>query len=436
MTKQLILTALLAAATTATRAQTMTLDECIRYAQEHNITVKQRAGSLRQSEVQLSTERNSWLPTLDASAGENFSFGRSLTASNTYTNTSTSSTSFGLNAGLQLFTGGRIINSIRLARLNLEAATADLEKAKNDLGLNVAAAYMQILYNKEITAVAERQIDIDSMQVERLRTMLANGKASGADLSQQQATLAQSRTTLTDARNQLSLARLTLSQLLELPSPEGFDVATLDTTALNAQTVILPLPDAIFQEAMTNKPEIAAADLRLKAADRNIAIARAGLLPQLSAFGGLSTNYYKTSGYPAESFGDQLNHNFGQSFGFSLSYNIFDRFSTRNSVRNAKIERDNQRLAVEDTRKTLYKEVQQAYYDATAARAKLNSCQAAMASAEDAYTLMKAKYENGKANITEFNEQKNTLLKTSSDLAQAKYEWLYRLRLIDFYRGR
>lgn len=425
--------AALAALALGCPAQRMSLDDCIRHAQEHNISIRQKRGGIEQSRLQLHTAKHSWLPSVDASAGENANFGRSLTMDNTYTNTSTVGTSFGLNAGMPLFTGLRIINTIRQNQLNLDAATADLEKAKNDLGLQVAAAYMQILYDKEILAVAKRQTGIDSLQVERLRTMLANGKASGADLSQQEATLAQSRTTATDAANQLSLARLTLSQLLELPSPEGFDVVEPDTSALLIAP--LPTPDAIFADAMATKPELAAADLRVKAAERGVAIAKSQLYPQLSLSGGLSTNYYKTSGYPAESFGDQLNHNFGQFVGLSLSYTIFDRFSTRNSIRSAKIDLDNQRLAAEDTRKTLYKEVQQAYYDAKAAAAKATSCQAAMASAEDAFTLMKAKYENGKANITEFNEQKNTLLKASSDLAQAKYEWLYRLRLIKFYRG-
>ena len=200
------------------------LRECCDYAVEHNIGIKQQQNQCRQQEIQLSTSKNSRLPDLSASVNQNFSFGRGLTMDNTYTNTNTSSTSFSLGTSVPLFTGFEIPNQIKLNQLNLEAATADLEKAKNDIRMQVAQAYVQILYDMEMADVAHRQIAIDSAQVARLQAFVDNGKASGAELSQQKATLANSKLTATQADNNLRLAILTLTQLLELDTPEGFTI--------------------------------------------------------------------------------------------------------------------------------------------------------------------------------------------------------------------
>lgn len=410
------------------------LQQCISHALENNISIKQRDNQIRQSELQLSTAKNSRLPDLNASVGENLSFGRGLTAENTYSNTNTSSTSFSLSTSIPLFTGMRIENTIKLNQLNLEAATADLEKAKNDIAMQVAQQYIQIVYDKELVAVAHRQTAIDSMQVDRLQSMLASGKASPAEVSQQQATLAQSRLTATQAENDYRIALLNLSQLLELPTPDGFSVSDVDVSSL--ATGMLPSADAVYADALGIKPEIAAENIRLQGSERNIRIARADLYPQLYLSGGIGTNYYTTSGFDADGFGKQLKNNFSQSIGLSLSIPIFNRFATRNNIRSAEIERDNQRLQLDNTKKALYKEIQQVYYNAVAADSKYKSSTVAAKSSEDAFALMQAKYESGKANITEFNEAKNNLMKAQSDLTQARYEYLYQTALIEFYRGR
>ncbi len=420
-------------ALSAPAQQLWTLPQCIGHAVSHNLSIKQYESQLHKQEVQLSTAKNQQLPDLSASASQNFSFGRGLTAENTYTNKNTSSTSFSIGSSLPLFTGFRITNNIKIAQLNLEAATADLEKAKNDIRIQVAQAYVQILYNMEISDVAHRQIAIDSAQVARLQALLSVGRASEAQLSQQQSTLAQSRLTATQADNNTQLSLLTLSQLLELDTPEGFTIQR-PTLPVRSQQ-LLPTPDAIFAEALAFRPEIEAGNLRLKMADRNISLAQADYYPQLSLSAGMGSNYYKTSGFAADAFSTQLKNNFSQYIGLSLSIPIFNRYQTRNSVRSARIDYQNQQLALDNTRKQLYKEIQQAYYNTVAAQEKLNSCEQAKTSAADAFKLMKAKYEQGKANITEFNESKNNYLKSESDLTQARYEYLYQTALIQFYRG-
>lgn len=410
-----------------------TVADCIDYALEHNITLKQSDLSVQQREVELNSARAAMLPGASAGASESFDFGRGLTSDNTYTHNNTTMTSFSVGAQMPLFQGFTIRNNIALSRLNLEAATVELEKARDDIRVAVAQAYVQILYNMEVRDVAQRQTRIDSLQVVRLEALTANGKASAAEVSAQQATLAQSRYTLTQAEGNLRMAILDLTQLLDLPTPDGFTIAlpaadgSLDTPLLT--------PDDIFAEAMSVKPSIRSEQIRLKAAEKSIDIARGGYLPSLSLSSGFGSAFYSVSNAAAPSFGSQLKDNFSPSLGLSLSIPLFSRFSTRNNVRSARLSYQGQQLQLENAGKSLYKEIQQAYQSALGARANYEASLAAEHSAQQAFDIMNAKYENSKASITEWDESKNRLMKASSDLAQARYQYLYQTRLLDFYRG-
>ena len=414
-----------------------TLRECEDYAIANNITIKQREVAREKQTYSLSTARNSRLPNLSATVNEAFSFGRGLTEDNIYDNTNTTNTSLQLQTGVPLFTGFEIPENIKLNRLNLEALTEDLEKAKNDIRMQVAQAYVQILYDQEIAAVAHRQIAIDSMQVVRLTAFVDNGKASVSELSQQVATLASSRLTATQADNKYHMSILALTQLLELPTPEGFAVVTPNLESLGAlENLGSSTPDDVYAEALTFKPEIRSEQLRLQSSEHSINVAKAGYYPKLNFSAGIGSNYYTSSAYDSDPFGKQLKNNFNQSIGLNLSIPIFSRFQVRNKVRSARADRLNQELKLESAKKTLYKEIQQVYYNALNARSKELSSQEAVQSSEDAFKLMQAKYENGKATITEFNEAKNKYLKAESDFVQARYERLYQSALLDFYRGR
>ena len=303
--------------------------------------------------------------------------------------------------------------------------------------MKVAQAYVQILYDMEISEVAHRQIDIDSMQVVRLQAFVKNGKASESELSQQRATLANSRLLATQADNNTRLAILTLTQLLELPTPDGFSVVRPELADVSADiAAAIPSPDIIYAEALGIKPEIAAQQLKLKGTEHNIKIARAGYYPTLSLSGGMGTNYYTTSGFKSDNFSTQLKNNFSQYIGLNLNVPIFNRFQTRNSIRTAKIQRENQQLQLDNTKKTLYQEIQKVYYNTLNALSKEQSSLEAVKNTQTAFNLMQAKYENGKATITEFNESKNTYLKSESELVQARYENLYQHALLEFYRGK
>ncbi len=414
-------------------AQTWSLTDCINYALDHNISVKQSRLAVDQRENDLSTAKARRLPGVSAGASQNFSFGRGLTAENTYANTNTGSTSFSLGADMALFQGLTIKNNIEMSKLNLAAATVDLEKARDDIRVAVAQAYVQILYNKEILQVAESQIKLDSMQVERLTAMMQNGKASQAEVSAQKSTLARSELTRTQARNNLNISLLDLSQLLELPSPEGFDIEVPSADAF--QTGLLMNPEEIYAEAVEIKPVVRSEQIRLENAETNIRMAKGSFLPSLSLNGGIGSNYYNASGRTSDNFGTQLKNNFSQYVGLSLNIPVFSRLSNRNGVRSAQIQYDNQLLQLENVRKKLYKEIQQAYYSAVASESKYLSSIAAENSALESFQITEAKYEGGMATITEFNESKTRWMEAASNLAQARYEYLYQTKLLDFYRG-
>lgn len=414
------------------------LRECCDYAISHSISIHQKTNTTRTAGIDLSTARNSRLPNANLSANESFNFGRAQTIDGTYSNRNTNNTSFSLSTNVPLFTGFQITNQIKLNQLNLDAALNDLEKARNDIRMQVAKAYVQILYDSEMADVAYRQITIDSLQVVRLQALFNNGKASQAQLSQQLATLAKSHLTATQAENSRKLSLLALSQLLELPTPEGFAIVfpNLDELDRLGNLAQLGSPELIYQEALSFKPEIQAEQLRLQGAERSIKIAQAPLYPTLNLNAGLQSNYFKTNGMTADPFFTQIKNNFAQYFGVSMNYTLFNRLATRNNIRKARVNRENQQLVLDNVKKTLYKEIQQAYYNAVASHAKHASSKAAVESSKAAFELMKAKYENGRATITEFDESKMRYLNAESDHVRSRYEYLYQTALLNFYRGR
>ena len=407
-----------------------TLQECIDWAMDHNLTVAGSEISLENSRIDENSARMAWLPSVNGSVGENFSFGRGIGGNNTYESGNSSSTSFSVGANMTLFDGLATPRRMQLAKLNLEAATADLEKARDDVSVQVAQAYIQILYNYEIRDVAARQVTIDSLQVERLQGLFDTGKASAAEVSQQKATLAQSRVTLIQADNNIRASLLDLAQLLEFPYWEGFSVVRPSVSFASA---LIPHPDEIYAEALGVRPAIKAEKLRLEGAQKQIQIAKASYYPSLSLGGGVGTNYYTS--FATQSFWNQLNSNFSKYVSLSLNIPIFNRFSVRNQVRSAKLQYQAQQVQLLRTQHSLYKEIQQAWNSAVASQAKYEASLEASAAAEDAFELTKAKYENGKATITEFNESLARLVKAQSDSVQATYECLYQTSLVEFYRG-
>ena len=410
-----------------------TLRECIDHALEHNITVRQSALNVEQKEIDLNTAKGRRLPGVSASGSESLSFGRGLSADNTYTNSNTSSTSFNLGMDVPVFQGLQINNGVKMGRLDLEAAMADLAKAKDDVRVSVARAYVQILYNQELLRVAVSQEEHDGMLLYQMEEKKKVGKASAADLAAQRATLAQSKVSRTQDEANQNIAMLDLTQLLELPTPDGFAVAVPE--ADDFSTDILLSPEVIYEQAVGIKPSVLSAELALDRADLAIASAKGAYMPSISLSAGLGSNFYTSSNMNYGKFLQQMRNNFSQYVGLSLNIPIFTRFSTRNNVRTAKLNKFNQQLQVESVKKALYKEIQQAYYNALNSQAKYNGSIEARESANEHYRLTEEKYLNGKAGIAEYNDAKNNFLRAESELLRSRYECLFQVRLLDFYRG-
>lgn len=413
--------------------QGWTLDRCIDYALENNIQIRQSDIAARTRDVDLNSARSNRLPGVSASASQSWSFGRSLTIDNTYANTNTASTSFSVGADMTLFAGGRISGNIQNARLGLDAAMADLERIKDDVRVQVAQAFIQIVYNRSILDVAQGQVTIDSMQVERLTALAAIGKASSAEVASQRATLAQSQLSVTQAQNNLNMSILTLTQLLELPSPEGFDVIQPD--ADDIEFSIPDSPEQIYAQALDIKPAVKSEEIRLQQAANSIDIAKGGYYPTLSLSAGAGTGYYTSSNRTSDNFGSQMKNNFGPHVGLNLSIPIFSRNNNRNSVRSAQLNMMNQEMQLDNVKKQLYKEIQQAYYNTVSSKSRYESSQEVEVSAQESFQLVQAKYEGGKASITEFNESKNRLVTAQADVIKYRYEYLFNTALLEFYRN-
>jgi len=409
------------------------LQDCIDYALEHNLTVQQSALAVEQREVELNSAQNRRLPALSASASENLSFGRGLTADNTYSNSNTTSTSFSLGGEMPVFQGFDIANGIKLSKLNLAAATADLEKARDDIRVAVAQAFVQILYNQELLRVAREQSSHDEELLEQIRERLNAGKVSAAEVAAQQATLAQSRQSEIQAEGNLNIALLDLTQLLELPSPEGFSIVTPEVG--DPSQTLLMRPEAIYDEAVEVKPSVEAAKLNVDYAELAITRAKGTYLPSISLSGGLGSNYYTNSKFDSQSFGEQMKNNFSQYVGLSMNIPIFTRFNTRNNVRNAELSYKGQQIQLENVKKSLYKEIQQAYYNAVASQGRFAGSRESAESARLHYELTEEKYRVGKAGVAEYNDARNNWLRAESEHIQARFQCLYQTKLLDFYRG-
>ena len=408
------------------------LRRCIEHAIEHNLSIKQQEASRNQSEVEVNTAQWSRLPNLNGNVGQSFNFGRALQADNTYGNRNTANTNFSVNTNIPLFTGMQIPNNIALAKLNLKAAIEDLQKAKEDISIQVATLYLQALFNQELVKVAHNQVKLSQEQLDRKVAFFKNGKASEAEVYEAKARVAQDEMSVVQAENNYQLALLDLTQQLELPSPEGFSI---EVPQIEEVTGNLTLPEDVYAQALMNKPAIKAAQYRLEGADKSIRIAQSGYYPQLNFGAGLSTNYYNMSGLETASFNSQWRQNFNKYVQFSLSIPLFNRFATRNRVKSARIQKNALQWRLEESKKTLYKEIQQAYYNALAAEAKYRSSLSASEAAQASFDLMSEKYANGKATATEYNEMRTNWMKALSDHIQARYEYIFRSKILDFYKG-
>ena len=433
--KKLVLIIAINTAAFSTQAQKVwTLDECVDYAMEHNVTILQHIISQNNAEYQYKMSKNAWLPTVSADASQNFGFGQSPSAYGVYVSDNSASTSFGISAGMPLFNGLSLYNQIKSSSLELDASKKDLEAAKYDLKLLIMSYYMQVVYNKELKAIAEQQLEITEEQHSKTQQLFELGKVAESNVYESAAQVATAKSSLVQANNNLVLSILDIVQALELESMDGFDVVSPDDFK-DVENQALPSQETTYNFALQHQPKMEAANLRLEKSYVDVKSSKSAWYPSLSLYAGYSTGYYNyfSSERETSPFGEQLNNNGRTSIGLRLSVPIFNAMQTKYKVEMTKLSIENQQLAINTAQKELKKEIQQAYYNALAAEQKYIAADETFQSAEVAYRYSSESYDAGKATLLELNESKNRLFKSQSEMLQAKYEYLYSVEVLKYY---
>ncbi len=442
MRKTIIAALALAATFSAGAQQKWTLRQCIDYAVENNVDIRQTALEVERAEIELNTTQNSRLPNLNAGTGQSFSFGRTSVdtggESPEYKNTQTSNTSFSVSTGMPVFQGFRINNQVKAGRIDLQAAAEGLQRARQSLELNIAAFYLDVLFKKEILAVYRQQTALTRKQVENTAAMVKAEIAARSQLYEIEAQLAQSEVSEVNAANDLALSLLNLSQALNLGNSPDFDIAEVDLDELTPEAFAgYRSPESIYEMAVGTRPVVREAQLRLQSAEYRVKIAQAAFLPSLnlSANAGAGYMYMFGQDFPQASLADQIRNRHSESIGLNLSIPIFSRNATRNSVRTARIGVMSQELALEGVKQALYKEIQQAYQNAVSAEARYEAATKALSASQEAFRAMEVRYTSGKATVYEYSDAHTAMISSLSSQTQARYDYLFSTKILDFYTG-
>ncbi|NEW82133.1 MAG: TolC family protein [Mariniphaga sp.] len=408
------------------------LEKCINYALDNNIKIKQGVINTQYQQNQLKVSKFSRLPDLNGQVSQNFSFGRTLTyPENTYKDIKSSQTNLGLSTSLPLFQGFQITNNISKLELDLQASIEDLSKAKSDISVNIASTFLEILFAKDLVKVSEDQLTVTNLQIRQITEKVNAGSLARGSLLEIEAQAAGEELNLVNAQNQLKIARLRLTQLLELPSNDAFDVEVPALPEITAEASIVSASE-VYKSALLTRPEIKGADLRYQSSQYQLKIAQGALYPTISMYANINTLY---SNQNSISFGEQLNNNQRKGIGAQMNIPIFTRFANRLQIDNARLQVLNIELELENTKKLLRSDIETAQTSAIAALNRYNSNQKAVSSMKEAFRYSEEKFGVGLVNAVEYNTAKTKLAKSESDLLQAKYEFIFRTKILDFYRG-
>ncbi|MDD2618428.1 MAG: TolC family protein [Bacteroidales bacterium] len=412
-----------------------TLKECIEHALAHNIAIKTAGLNAEAQEIQQKNSQYQRLPYVSASASHNFGFGQTQDNTGVYVNNNSQSTSAGISSGITIFNGFQINNNIKAQQFSSLASLENLNKAKEDLSLNIASAYLQILYNKELYQLALEQVSLSKEQLRQYEIRYAHDKIPEGQLFEIRARLAQDELSATQQKQTMELSLLELSQLLELEDWKDFDVSEPDSQSLlNKEALQLPA-ESIYDQAQSNRAAIKSAQYEVMTSEKMLEVSRGARYPTLSLGASYSNSYYDHSGYVNPSLKDQLSSNGRSNIGLSLSVPIFNRLSTSNNIKRSNINLETARLQLENTKKMLYKEIQQAWFNAMTAEEKYQASFETIRATEEAFRFTEEKFNNGRSTMYEYNEARMQLLRTRSEQVQAKYNLMFSLKILDFYRG-
>ena len=368
---------------TVSAQQQYTLLECIDIALENNRNIKQQE--------------------LNASAGQNFVFGRSIGLDNTYQNTNSSQTSFGIGADITLFDGLRMKHNIDARKADMHASEADLDKMRDDIIISVSTAFMQVLLNRELLQIAETQLETTRADIARRTELVKSGRMAQGELYEQEAQLAREELNRVQAASNHKLALLDLAQIMELEEFDDFDVTAPPAESLISESTLLA-SEAVYESALQNRPIIRSMQYRIESSEKEKLIARSQLYPSLSFGANIGTGYYNMSGRDNDAFRSQL----------------------RNIA--------NTRLEMDKTKLELRKQIEQAYYNAVGAKSRWDAAKKSVAASNEAYRFAEEKHESGRANTYELTLAKNNQTQALGEEAQAKYEYAFRLKILELLK--
>lgn len=410
-------------------ARVWTLEQCIKQGIENNIQIKQNQLDVEISQGNLSQSKAEFLPNLNAGASQEYAAGKSSTD---YVNSS-NSTYFSLTSQYDIFKGFQRTAMVNYSKINLDAKLKQVEKAKNDVALNIATNYLQVLYYKELIKTSLIQIELSQLQVDRIEKLVKAGSLPEGNLSEIKSQLAQDQMTKIDAENNLSAAKLNLTQLLELKEANGFDVVEPLSLIVTVDSSSLASVNQIYADAQNVLPELKSAELNTEAAKQMLLYQKGAYLPSLSLTGRVYTGYTDVN---TMNFSNQLSDNFKRSLSLGLNIPIFNNLRTKNAVATARINIVKSENELELARKLVYKDIQTAQNNAYAALKKYETTHIALTANEDAFRYAKQKFEAGSISTFDFISAKTKLTKVNSELLQSKYDYLFRSKILDFYRGR
>jgi outer membrane protein len=442
------------------------LGECIQTAWASNLNIKQAELGFESAESQLKRTKANVLPNLNGFASHNYNWGQRIDPfTNQFATTRVQSNSFGLATDITIFNGFQNMQNIRAQEATLESSKFDLETQKNNIALAVAGAYLNILLFEELIIASEKQVDITAAQLERMKKLVAAGSANLGNQYELEAQLGRDKNTLTQRTNDYNLAKLQLKQFLLIPADQRIELVKPKELSIDEKTLI-ENANTVYGFAETAMPEIRSAEFSLLSAEKQEEAAKSGWYPSLTLSGSIGTGYSglrsdvesvsqtgsELIGQTASGegvfiptfetnlkqvgFGTQLGDNFNQFVGFSLNVPIFNRFAVSNSVQQSRINQGIAEIQLEQEKLGLRQRIESARADALAGRDSYIGARESEKANQKAFDFAKARFEAGALNVTEFNNSKNNLLIAQSQLLRSKYDYLFRVKVLDFYMGK
>ena len=420
--------------------KTWTLEECIQYAKEHNITLQKARLSAKSAEEDVKGSQGALLPSVSASTNQSVGYrpwqdSSTATVTNGQVDTKVDkgyyNGSYGINAQWTVWNGNRNYNQVKQNKLTAEQAALEAEVTANSIQEQIAQLYVQLLYLNEAVKVNEQSLETSKKNEERGQQMLEVGKMSKADVAQLTAQRATDEYNLVAAKSEIARYKLQLKQLLELSGDTEFDIVVPQTTDDEALAAI-PGLQTTYEQALATRPEIARSQLSIKSSELSTKVAKAGYLPTLSVNAGVGTSSNSLSD---NTWGHQMKTNFDASAGLTLSIPIFDGRQTKTSVRKARIQQEQAQLDLQNAQDNLYQTIEGYWLDASTNQQKFRAAQATEKSEQESYNLLQEQFQLGLKNIVELMTGKDKLLTAQQNKLQSKYQTILAQQMLKFYSG-